>query len=196
MNRVPEDYNEQFLAMSNPLFGAGIMIFFLMPRAWSLVKSPLMPDCLGLRDVGNYQWVADGSMRTALIVRQREDHRTYLFQLNVKTFFDDEKAQRHIGKRLVKIQRNRRVKLVRYGDVSAGGHQGKYMLWTRRSKPFLISRERMEATLELFVYCHVTKRVLHLKLSTPKPESMMMDAEKLISVLSSIGCHGSALKSE
>lgn len=196
MNGNSEDYIERFLAMSNPMFGVGIVAFFLFPNKWSVVKSPEAPECLNLRDVGNHLWVANGSMRTALIVREGGGHRTYFFQLFVKSFFEDEKAERHVLKQLAKVHRNKRVELVRDGDIPAGGHQGMYALWTRRRKRLLIGKDRREAVLYFFVYCDVTKRLLHLKLSTLKPESMLMDVEKLISMLSSIGCHSRALKSE
>ncbi|MFQ6080330.1 MAG: hypothetical protein ACE5OW_01515 [Candidatus Bathyarchaeia archaeon] len=182
--------------MSNPVFGVGIVAFFLMPDEWSLVKTQGMPECLGLREAGNLQWVADGSMRSGLIVRHGEEQRTYLFQVFVESIFEGEKAERHVAKRLAKIQRNKSITLVRYGDVPSGGHQGKYMLWTRRSRAFLIGKGRMEAVLEFYIYCNITKRVLRLRLSTSKPDSMMKDAEKLISMLSSTGCHGHVLRSE
>ena len=196
MSRDPKEYRERFLAMSNPLFGVGIVAFFLMPDEWSLVKTPGMPECLGLREAGNLQWVAAGSMRSGLIVRHGEDQRTYLFQVSVESFFEGEEAERHMTQRLAKTQRNKRITLVRHGDMPSGGHQGKYILWTRRSKAFLGGKERMEAVLEFYIYCNITKRVLRLRLSTSKPDSMMKDAEKLISMLSSTGCHDHVLRSE
>lgn len=196
MSRDPKGYSERFLAMSNPMFGMGIVAFFLMPDEWSLVKTPGMPECLGLREAENLKWVAAGSIRSGLIVRHGEEQRTYLFRVSVESFFEGEKAERHIAKCLADIQRNKRITLVRHGDMPAGGHQGNYMLWTRRSRAFLVGKERTEAVLELYVYCNITKRVLRLRLSTSKPDSMMKDVDKLISMLSSTGCHGHVLRSD
>jgi len=182
---------ENCLAAKNPLLGVGVFMFIYLPENWVFRTLNEPPECSSLgswNKTGDFRWISNGFIRTLLI--NMRDKRGYLFRVDVKMFYNAEKATKYILEKMEKIKK-RQVKILDEGNMYIGEHSIKFLVWSKKFKPFLSRKEKEELYAEFPIYCNDTKRLLWVKLKCDKPRNFLLDKKDLLKIISTIICHES-----
>lgn len=181
---------ENCLGAKNVLFGMGVFILIYLPEDWMLSRLVEPPECLSLgswNKTYDFRWITDGFIRTPLV--NMKGRRGYSLRVDTKMFQDAEKAKKHVLKNIEKIKR-KNIEVLEEGNTSIiGGHNCKFLLWTRKCKSLLRRKEREELCAEFPIYCNGTERLVWIKLKSATPDNFILDKEAIMKILSTITCH-------
>ncbi|MFX1521348.1 MAG: hypothetical protein ACFFCD_15670 [Promethearchaeota archaeon] len=180
---------ENCLAAKSVFFGVGVFLFIHLPENWMLGRLTEPPECLSLGSWSKtyeFRWITDGFILTTL--ENLKERRGYALRVDTKMFQDAEKAKNHVMKKIEKIKR-KSISILDKGNTSIGGHDGEFILWTKKFKSFLRRTEGEEFRAEFPVYCNGTERLIWIILKCRKQENFIRDEEYIMKILSTITCH-------
>ncbi len=194
MNREQQEYEMREIAIEawNIIFGRALFTYISLPTPWVTgyqINDPVVTNRILYR---NLMWVGVGETECLISREGGEQKRPILdFKLKVTVDLQREGPVAPSSETLQKHHEKKGHQIIKQGELQAGGHTGRFVVWkSHRPRFYIFGSPRLIARIEGYIPCDETNRLLTLTWTSPSSNLILKHSDTLIACLNSILCHG------
>ena len=191
-NEGVKDTREISIEAWNMFFGRAMFAYIRLPESWVTgyqINDPMVTNRFLYK---NLVWVGVGDVECLISCMKSDDKRPSLdFKLKVAVDLKKEGVEAPNLEEIRRVHVEKGHDVIECDELTAGGHEGSYILWTEMRRRFIIAGEhQLYAKLIGYIPCIETNRLLTLTWTSPVHELLLEHSGKLIDSLNSVSCHG------